>query len=271
MTTVISNQTMKELQLNILGDVIRFCEENEIRYFLSGGSMLGAVRHGGFIPWDDDIDLCMPRSDYLRFLAEYKHDRFKVCAWDMDSDFRCTYAKVSDSRTTLEENADFNRELGVNIDIFPVDGLPEKVRSRKWFVSYMTFLNRLASFVILKDLSKREPLKAIIITAVQGIVKGLKLESKLIGYVIERAQTYSFAEASHVGVVVWGYGLKEIFHKETMTDYLTVPFEHYQVSILKEYETYLSQIYGDYMTFPPEEDQIATHQSQARWKEDWID
>ncbi|MGT2799453.1 LicD family protein [Streptococcus marmotae] len=268
MATAISNQTMKELQLNILEDVIQFCEENKIRYFLSGGSMLGAIRHGGFIPWDDDIDLCMPRPDYLRFLTEYRHERFKVYAWELDSDFRCTYAKVADLKTILEENADFNKEIGINIDIFPVDGLPEKAKNRKWFVSYMIFLNRLASFLILKDLSKRGFLKSAIIAAVQQTMKMLKVERKLIGHVIKKAQTYSFAQASYVGVVVWGYGLKEIFRKETMTTYLTVPFEHYQVTILEEYETYLSQIYGDYMTLPPEEEQTATHQSQARWKEE---
>ena len=74
----INTEEMKQLQLAIMADVADFCEKNSIRYFLSGGSMLGAVRHHGFIPWDDDIDLNMPRPDYNRFIKEYNSNHFTV-------------------------------------------------------------------------------------------------------------------------------------------------------------------------------------------------
>ena len=96
---------MKKLQLDILADVAAFCDKHGLRYYLSGGTMLGAVRHQGFIPWDDDIDIQMPRPDYNRFIHEYAHAYYEVCCWDLDHSYLCTYAKVSDSLKDISKRS----------------------------------------------------------------------------------------------------------------------------------------------------------------------
>lgn len=121
----IETEEMKKLELDMLIDVAKFCDENDIRYYLSGGTLLGAVRHKGFIPWDDDIDISMPRPDYLKFVSTYNgsSEFYQVQSIENNDKYWRTFAKVFDTRTYLKEDAirmpkDGN---GVFIDIFPID------------------------------------------------------------------------------------------------------------------------------------------------------
>jgi lipopolysaccharide cholinephosphotransferase len=123
----IENDELKELQLDMLKNVAEFCKERGIQYSLAFGTLLGAVRHKGFIPWDDDIDICMPRPSYDRFVQEYEDSEgiYECLTFEKDNKFLFPFAKVSDRRTVALEQARFvdkYSKLGVNIDIFPVDG-----------------------------------------------------------------------------------------------------------------------------------------------------
>lgn len=121
--------TLRERQiymLNVLKDIDKFCRENNISYTLCGGTMLGAVRHKGFIPWDDDLDIDMLRQDYDKFIANYKSDKYKLlCNTDENPEMLSVgYAKVVDPSTfTINKNKE--REYGVFVDVFPLEGLPE--------------------------------------------------------------------------------------------------------------------------------------------------
>ena len=121
-------KTLKHLQdvyLMMLKDFIKVCDENQIEYFLDGGSALGAVRHQGFIPWDDDIDIAMPRKDYDRFVHMCLDDsRYKILSYETDEKYIYSFAKVVDSYTKLKEwgTAEYE-QLGVYIDVFPMDNL----------------------------------------------------------------------------------------------------------------------------------------------------
>ena len=103
----IETEEMKKLELDMLIDVAKFCDENDIRYYLSGGTLLGAVRHKGFIPWDDDIDISMPRPDYLKFVSTYNgsSEFYQVQSIENNDKYWRTFAKVFDTRTYLKEDA----------------------------------------------------------------------------------------------------------------------------------------------------------------------
>lgn len=257
---------MKRLQLDILADVADFCDKNGIRYFLSGGTMLGAVRHKGFIPWDDDIDIQMPRPDYNRFIQEYVHPYYEVCCWDKDKSFLCTYTKVSDSRTIINENSNFGREIGVNIDIFPVDGLPKGEKEIERTVSKMKALWGFVVCATVRDISQRTLIKKTEITLMRGFYKIFPLQSLFTGIAIKNAQKYPFDNSDKVATLVWGYGKREVISHSTASEYIQTEFESYRFNIPRNYEDYLSHIYGDYMKLPPESERVYKHEFEAYWK-----
>jgi lipopolysaccharide cholinephosphotransferase len=119
---------MRTVQFNILCAVDKFCNENNLRYTLLGGTLLGAVRHQGFIPWDDDIDIAMPRPDYEKFVRTFnKTESFLVCeSWINKKYWYFGFAKIGDKRTLLEQR-DCKIKLFVNIDLFPVDGFYDDI------------------------------------------------------------------------------------------------------------------------------------------------
>lgn len=122
----LSDSEVKEIQMHILDDVHEFCTANNLRYTLIGGSMLGAARHKGFIPWDDDIDIGLPRPDFERFMESYapKQPYYKALDYRHDKNYVSAFAKVYDTRThTRSVNIIDNRS--VYIDVFPIDGAPE--------------------------------------------------------------------------------------------------------------------------------------------------
>ena len=143
-STEISPAEFRIHMMDILQDMQRFCEEKGLRYYLSYGSLLGAVRHKGFIPWDDDIDIWMPRPDYERFCKEYDHPHYKVLSAWTDKDYPLDFAKVHDIRTkVVEEGGD--GDWGVFVDIFILDGIhsPEEgVRMMKRVAFHAQVQNR---------------------------------------------------------------------------------------------------------------------------------
>ena len=137
----ISTEELKKIQLDILDEVTKFCEQKNIRMSLGYGTLLGAIRHKGYIPWDDDVDILMPYPDYKRFLKEFVgyKDNLIVQYMGNDSSYRFTFAKVYDNRTLLLEKT---IRTGVYIDIYPVIGFPKEREDFEAFVSEFRSLYR---------------------------------------------------------------------------------------------------------------------------------
>ena len=254
----------KQIQLAILKNVALFCEKNNIRYFLCGGTLLGAVRHNGYIPWDDDIDIAMPRPDYERFLNTFKDEYCKLLRWSKGSKCLCPFAKVYDSRTFLEEPSNWQEELGVNIDVFPIDGLPGSDKKIKKTVQIAKLLFGLVVCATIKNISQRRPIKKLEIIIMRVVYKIFPL--KVTEYTITHATKYEFDTSNMVACLVWGYGVKEVMPKEVATEYIKGKFEDAQFNIPKDYNIYLTNLYGNYMKLPSESCRVYKHSAKMWWK-----
>ena len=255
----------KRMQLDILKSVAKFCDDNSIRYFIYYGTYLGAVRHKGFIPWDDDIDICMPRSDYNRFLESFHHDYYKTWYWTRENKSMCPFAKVIDTRTELHENGDWGEPLGVNIDIFPMDGLPNDEKQRKKWVDHMRFCWGFQVAASVGDYSRRPFAHRVEIRILKAFYKIIPIQHRLASRTIRDAMKYDFDNSEYVGVVVWGYGQREVVHKSSILPLRKIKFEDDEFWAPRTDES-LTTAYGDYMQLPPKEKQTYRHLPKINWK-----
>ena len=265
-----STEEVKAVQLSILVDVASFCQENGIRYFLAGGTLLGAIRHKGFIPWDDDIDILMPRPDYERFLRSFNNNTrktapLKVSAYEIDSSYIYPFAKVCNTNTHLEEHTLYSYPLGVHIDVFPIDGLPDDVRDSNRLFGKVKFLKHLYGLKVMKPRRGRSFHKEII-RAVGQLFLYLVSTKQLVANITELSKTYCYETSNHAGCVAWGYGKRERLKKAVFAEAIDVIFEGHTFRAPVGYDEYLVALYGDYMQLPPVEKRQSHHMFRAYWK-----
>ena len=268
--------TLKEMQqvyLELLKEFDAICQAHGLRYDLAGGSLLGAVRHGGFIPWDDDIDVCMPRPDYLRLL-ELK-EQGELCLLrhrDVISNRDKTLARhfgryVRHDVRRLSEMAEEDDCPYIGMDIFPIDGLPEGKLAFQWQCFQIRQLRRfLLTSVEKKGTSRRGAVAAKVKDLYRPLLKAIgphRIATRL-DRVCSRVP---FEKAKLVGAVAGMYGARERWPKEAMLPQNRVKFEDTEVFIFTNYDTYLSNLYGDYMRLPPVEQQVPHCDSGYRVKE----
>ena len=264
----ISINELKNIQLEILKHVDKFCSEHNIKYFLSGGSVIGAVRHKGFIPWDDDIDIMMLREDYNFFVQEYyKHDNSRYCLYchTIYSDYPYPFAKIDDSKTVMQEEIEGCYPMGVHIDVFPIDNMPEDKQLQKKIYRIFSFWMALMNLKRLPVLRRRGIVKNLILFIAHIFLYFLSFK-KIVRCMDANARKYEKIETSLCGVAVWGYGIKEINNKNNYEKSILVEFEGIKLPIPIGYDNYLSNVYGNYMQLPPIEKRNSHHNFIAYWK-----
>lgn len=262
-------EELKAIQLDILRHVDSFCKGNGIQYFACGGTLIGTVRHHGYIPWDDDIDIMMLRSEYEKFMAEYQlkdSSEYKLYNHKISKGYILPFAKIANTKTVIKEPTEYSLDYGINIDIFPIDKLPDNKEEQS---QHYARLKRLIDIHGLKlmSISKERSLLKNIILSVSHIV----LSPISIGYLNKRieklARKYeTLADNKYCGISVWGYGTREINLSSNFNSSQNAPFEDTMVPIPVGYDNYLSCVYGDYMKLPPVEKQCSHHVFEAWWK-----
>ncbi|GHV05523.1 phosphorylcholine transferase LicD [Spirochaetia bacterium] len=258
--------TIRELQLielDILKQVIAVCRENNISYFMLGGTLLGAVRHKGFIPWDDDIDIGMPRDDYERFI-EIIHDALpeylKLQYFKDDIEYHKYSIRVIDKRYKVRRN-DYSNEIEsyIWIDIFPLDGMPSSNIKKRLHIFRPLFVRLLyaySNFNLLVNMKRRRKIFEMVLVRIgMFITKIIKFDKRKQLYRIDRLlKKYTYNDSGYVGNFMGAYKSKELFPKIYYQDGAMYDFEDIKLRGPIEYDKILIQMYGDYMTpLPPEE------------------
>lgn len=256
---------IKKIQLEVLRKVHLFCEENDIKYFLAYGSLLGAVRHGGYIPWDDDIDIAMTRPNYEKFIKLFDIDNCYLGTIELDKDWTLPYGKVCDkSSLVIESTGD---KWGINIDVFPIDGVPsdDKLLSRHYSkIQKLRFLINRKRYIargpwIIKDKGFFYLIKQFIAKLICMCVPSVSfLCLKLI--TIFRRYNYNISEKC--ADLNWG-GKERVMIKEKIEELELIKFEDAYFWGLKDSDYYLSMIFGDYMQLPPEDKRVTHHSYTA--------
>lgn len=270
--------SIKEIQkssLEIMKFIDEICRKEHIEYFLAYGTLLGAIRHHGFIPWDDDLDIMMPRPDYdklIRYFKVHKDEMlpFQIFNTSTVNAYPYMITRISDSRYRLDVDNEDDYGIGTFVDIYPLDGMGNTVKEarKEGFI-----VKQLASLCYL---STRQKCKKDNTKSVTRLI--LKFPAFIIAKLIGKdffmrelkrwSKRYSYEESEYVGCVCWISDWKtDVLKKDIIKDIIKTKFEDCEFNIPVNYDLILTELYGDYMMEPPLEDQVGHHWYKAFVKE----
>lgn len=259
---LLSLQEMQQVYLELLQEFDELCQAHQLRYDLAGGSLLGAVRHQGFIPWDNDIDVCMPRPDYQRLLELKEQGKLKLPTHrDVISHRDQTLPRHFGRyiRHDVKRLSDMAEDWDcpyIGMDIFPVDGLPAGKLTFRWQCFRVKQLRRfLLTSVEKSGTSRRGALAAKIKNLYRPVLKKIG-PFRLAARLEKVCSRVPFDKAEYVGALTGMYGQREKWRREDMLPQTRLPFENLQAQCFANYHIYLSNLYGDYMRLPPAEQRV---------------
>ena len=258
-----SSARLKETLLNMLKWFHLFCEENGLRYFAVGGTLLGAVRHKGLIPWDDDIDLGMPRADYEKLeqlIGNKKTGRYYFeTPNSLRKGYYYTYGKLFDTTTTLVENLRDRLPMGINIDIFPFDGVGETKEEAVEYLSSVKKQQNLLATRVSGIRKGRAFYKNAAVVVARLVPSFIINDKKLLKKIDNICKSKSFEESKFVANMNGNWGLKEITTREIVGTPKLYDFEDTKIYGIEDYDAYLRGVYGDWTKLPPEEKRVSAH------------
>ncbi len=256
----LSTREIQQAELDILVEFDRICQEANLRYSLEGGTLLGAVRHKGFIPWDDDIDVAMPRPDFERLkevvpqLLASTH--FKLIGFPTEDAIDPAFLKLVDKDIFVKDTF---RDGLINlwIDIFPIDGLPaddaetERIYKKARRLRQLTMTSH-------ADLSMgKTPLRKALKNIFHPFDKAFSIGNRCEASLGKLAKTYPYEGAEHVGSIAWGLcGSRGKMPQDAFSEFVEMEFEGKTFPALACWDHFLSSVYGDYMKLPPESERI---------------
>lgn len=265
-------EELRELQMCILDEIDAFCRGHQIRYTMSGGTLLGAVRHKGFIPWDDDMDIQMLRKDYVRFNLLWNRtaghsDYLKLLSIEAGTNSGYAFAKVVDTRTATVVKG--MESEGVWVDIFPLD----KVRDYQDFERRRKKerkLYRQKKGLYWRQLAKsgQVPFWRIVLAHLRSPHFPPKSLARVVEEINQNAQEREREQCRYYFELTSGFKCKDLIPSDVFDRYTELPFENRRYMAVEAYDEYLTRTFGNYMQFPPVEEQVKQHMfSTAYWKE----
>lgn len=259
--TELSLQEIKKIEFDILKMFNAFCKKHSIRLFLSNGTLLGAVKYKGFIPWDDDVDVFVPRSDYDRLIQLFQdEERYKLFSIERNPSYRFPYAKLCDMTTLkVEKNVDNGIRLGVDVDIFPLDTWDgDLTKARKELNAIQKYMFRL-NLSKLKRADSHHPLKRVLKALAMRVCRW-QGSNFYVKKIISRAVNNNSNSNMFVGCKVWPiYGESEIIPAKVFDDTIEVEFDGEYFPAPMGYDIYLRRLYGNYEQDPPLDKQKSHH------------
>lgn len=272
MKKINENRQIQKIEIDILNFVVELCEKNNLTYYLAGGTLLGAIRHKGFIPWDNDVDIAMPRPDYNKLCYLFENDiinnRYRMYKLKGNNDCYFPFIKIIDSYTSLreKERGISSESMGVFIDIFPIDGIENnKIVSQKKLKKVRRWVYRVTNCTTFPDNLTIDK-KIIRVICFLVFCKVLNRE-KMFNYLNKIMEKCPFGSTEYV-VSTFGARIeKEIIEYSAFSKTVQVEFEDGMYNAPIGYDKYLTQMYGDYMKLPPESQRIVPHDIEVYIKE----
>ena len=258
---------LQEVDMDIVKEVVAICRKHDLSYYMLGGTMLGAIRHKGFIPWDDDIDLGMPRDDYEEFLVIAPRElsgHLRLVNYRTDPDYHYYITRIldMDTRVVEERIGSDDKYTHASIDIFPIDGTPNNVLARRLYFFQIMFHRAMMSLCY-KDSIDRKRCRPIAERALLWVMERIPVErltspqrqKELIDALLRK---YRIEDSKYIGNIMGAYRTREIIPAEYYGFGKLYQFEDIELRGLEMAEEYLTYTYGDYMKLPPK-DERKTH------------
>jgi len=256
------DEELRELQLiefDILKKFKELCEKHNLTYYLIGGTLLGAVRHKGFIPWDDDVDVSMPRPDYVRFLEIAKEELVSPYVLDIRDHHAFPFARIDNTSKRVKSEVNLNVQIWYSwIDVFPMDAMPAnqlRYSLRKLHIWFRQRMFLLSAFNDWLDRGKKRGFpKRVLIKLIDTIHLEHFLDSdKQLAKWHRVLASYPYEKGRYVGQLLGGYKFKYMMEREVYEPGKELEFEGELFHVPENYDALLRNLYGDYMTLPPED------------------
>lgn len=263
---------MQQIELQLLLELDKVCKKHSLRYYIDGGTLLGAMCYEGFIPWDDDIDLKMPRLDYEKLMT-LQTEFPEYIRLDAPSAEHCEYTmlKLIDDRTILkEQDGNLVKTTGVYLDVFPMDGHPENKVECEKHIKKLQRLNSLFHLSLDSFRAMKESKSAI--SRIKGLIyNNIYSPWKLYQKLTALAKKYDYDSVGCVGLLIEGDAIKERFDKKWLEPGFTMEFEGHQVPAPSGYKPHMEIFYGDHVTKPECYHNLPkilpNHKHEVYWKE----
>ena len=253
---IVTQKERQQIQLEMLREIDTFCRQKGIRYSLSNGTLLGAIRHGGYIPWDDDVDIVMPLPDVLRFKQEFQSKNLKYCDIDTEPHYEFPFPRIAYQPTYAKKGLIY-KACGINIDLYPVLGMPQTKEECERFFE--------------KAAARREALLRVrrwnYRVRNRFPVKSLPIYDKTVRRFRDFLYAYPYQGTHYFfhfgGFIRWS----KVFEQDLLENMSDITFEGEKFMGFSDWNGYLRHVYGDYMQLPPEDQRKPYHNEKYYWKQ----